>query len=68
MMPPAHGRWLADAMTNCLARVPPDDGHLTMLLNRPAEILADLESRFESHAPSLPAELSKQVEMVETAE
>ena len=42
MVPPAHGRWLADAMPGCRARLLPDDGHLTMLLNRPAEILADL--------------------------
>ena len=44
MVPPAHGRWLADAMPGCRARLLPDDGHLTMLLNRPAEILADLAS------------------------
>ena len=42
MVPPAHGRWLADAIPGCRARLLPDDGHLTMLLNRPAEILADL--------------------------
>ena len=42
MVPPAHGRWLADAMPGCRARLLPDDGHLTILLNRPAEILADL--------------------------
>jgi len=42
MVPPAHGRWLADAIPGCRARLLPDDGHLTMLLNRPVEILADL--------------------------
>jgi pimeloyl-ACP methyl ester carboxylesterase len=42
MVPPAHGRWLADAIPGCRARLLPDDGHLTVLLNRPAEILADL--------------------------
>jgi pimeloyl-ACP methyl ester carboxylesterase len=42
MVPPAHGRWLADAVPNCQARLLPDDGHLTVLLNRPGEILADL--------------------------
>lgn len=42
MVPPAHGRWLAEAIPGCRARMLPDDGHLTMLLNRPAEILADL--------------------------
>jgi len=42
MVPPAHGRWLADAIPGCQASLLPDDGHLTMLLNRPAEILADL--------------------------
>lgn len=46
MVPPAHGRWLADAVPNCRARLLPDDGHLTVLLNRPAEILADLTAAF----------------------
>lgn len=46
MVPPAHGRWLADAVPNCRARLLPDDGHLTVLLNRPAEILADLAAAF----------------------
>lgn len=42
MVPPAHGHWLAAALPTCVARFLPEDGHLTIELNRPAEILADL--------------------------
>jgi pimeloyl-ACP methyl ester carboxylesterase len=42
MVPPAHGRWLAAALPTCRARLLPDEGHLTLILNRPGEILADL--------------------------
>jgi len=42
MVPPAHGRWLGTALPVCQARVLPSDGHLTLILNRPGEILADL--------------------------
>lgn len=42
MEPPAHGRWLASAMPNCRAQLLPDGGHLTVLLNRPVEILANV--------------------------
>ena len=49
MVPPAHGRWLADALPTCRARLLPDDGHLTVILNRAGEILADLASAL--HGP-----------------
>lgn len=42
MVPPAHAHWVADALPACNARLLPDDGHLTVLLNRPQEVLADL--------------------------
>lgn len=42
MVPPAHGRWLAERLPQCTARLLPDDGHLTLLLRRPDEVLADL--------------------------
>ena len=42
MVPPAHGRWLADHLPTCTPHLLPDDGHLTLLLRRPAEILGDL--------------------------
>jgi pimeloyl-ACP methyl ester carboxylesterase len=42
MVPPAHGRWLATRLPDCRARLLPDDGHLTLLVNRPGEVLADL--------------------------
>ena len=48
MVPPAHGRWLADALPTCRARLLPDDGHLTMILNRAGEILADLAAALQN--------------------
>jgi pimeloyl-ACP methyl ester carboxylesterase len=42
MVPPEHGRWLAARLPDCRARLLPDDGHLTLLVNRPGEVLADL--------------------------
>lgn len=42
MVPPAHGRWLADRLPACTPHLLPDDGHLTLLLRRPAEILGNL--------------------------
>jgi pimeloyl-ACP methyl ester carboxylesterase len=48
MVPPAHGRWLADALPTCKARLLPDDGHLTVILNRPHEVLADLVAALQN--------------------
>ncbi|MCU1691928.1 MAG: alpha/beta hydrolase fold protein [Frankiales bacterium] len=42
MVPPAHTRWLADRLPGSEARLLPDDGHLTLLVTRPAEVLAAL--------------------------
>jgi pimeloyl-ACP methyl ester carboxylesterase len=48
MVPPAHARWLADALPTCKARLLPDDGHLTVILNRPHEVLADLVAALQN--------------------
>lgn len=42
MVPPAHAHWLADALPTCRPRLLPDDGHLTLVRNRAAEVVADL--------------------------
>ena len=48
MVPPAHGRWLADRLPTCTPHLLPDDGHLTLLLRRPAEVLGDLAAALRS--------------------
>lgn len=53
MVPPAHGRWLAQALPVCRAYLLPDDGHLTLILNRPGEILADLTAALAEAQPSI---------------
>ncbi len=42
MVPPAHGRWLAEQLPTCTPRLLPDDGHLTLMLGRADEVLGDL--------------------------
>ena len=42
MVPPAHGRWLADHLPTCTPHLLRDDGHLTLLLRRSSQILGDL--------------------------
>jgi pimeloyl-ACP methyl ester carboxylesterase len=42
MVPPAHGRWLAEHLPTCTPHLLEFDGHLTLLLRRPAEVLRDL--------------------------
>ncbi len=42
MVPPAHGRWLADRLPRVQAHLLPDDGHLTLHVTRAREVLAPL--------------------------
>jgi pimeloyl-ACP methyl ester carboxylesterase len=42
MVPPAHGRWLADRLPRVDAHLLPDDGHLTLHVTRAEEVLAGL--------------------------
>ena len=42
MVPAAHGRWLADRLPQVVARVLPDEGHLSLVLGRTEEMLAEL--------------------------
>ena len=49
MVPPEHGRWLAARLPDCRARLLPDDGHLTLLVSRPGEVMADLASALRDH-------------------
>ena len=55
MVPPAHGRWLANALPHCQAVLLPDDGHLTLMLNRADEILADLAAALADAAAAAAA-------------
>jgi pimeloyl-ACP methyl ester carboxylesterase len=42
MVPSSHGSWLASAVAGCRSRLLPDDGHLSIIVGRAAEILDDL--------------------------
>lgn len=42
MVPCAHGAWLASAVDGARSRILPDDGHLSIVVGRAAEILDDL--------------------------
>jgi pimeloyl-ACP methyl ester carboxylesterase len=48
MVPPAHGHWLAETLPSCQARLLPQDGHLTLILKRSGEILADLAAALDN--------------------
>jgi pimeloyl-ACP methyl ester carboxylesterase len=42
MVPPAHGEWLAAHIPNAKARLEPDEGHISLLTNRFADIVDQL--------------------------
>ena len=45
MVPPTHGRWLADRIPNVDARISDDDGHLTLITTRIPETHAWLRAQ-----------------------
>ena len=45
MVPFAHGEWLASAVPGARACLLPDDGHLSIVVGRAAEIVDDLLAR-----------------------
>jgi hypothetical protein len=42
MVPPAHGRWLADRLPNVRAHLHADEGHLSLAVGALDRIVADL--------------------------
>lgn len=45
MVPPAHGRWLAEALPTAELRTPEEHGHLSLVVRYRGEILDDLRRR-----------------------
>ncbi len=48
MVPPAHGTWLAAHVPGAVPRLLPDDGHLSLIVGRVSEYVADLVERGRS--------------------
>ncbi|MEY9932681.1 pimeloyl-ACP methyl ester carboxylesterase [Catenulispora sp. GP43] len=45
MVPPGHGRWLASRVPGAAVRLLPDEGHLSLVVDRIDDIFADLAAR-----------------------
>jgi len=48
MVPPTHGRWLADNVPNAVARHHAPEGHLSIVARHPEELAGELSSGFTS--------------------
>jgi pimeloyl-ACP methyl ester carboxylesterase len=45
MVPPGHGRWLAGRLPGASVRLLPDEGHLSLVVDRIDDVVADLAAR-----------------------
>ena len=49
MVPPAHGRWLAEHVAGARARMEPDHGHLSLYVGSFGMLLDDMLERAPTH-------------------
>jgi pimeloyl-ACP methyl ester carboxylesterase len=52
MVPPGHGRWLGENVAGAEARIFPEEGHLTLTVNRIGDVHAWLKNRLSAGTPS----------------
>lgn len=52
MVPPAHGRWLGEHVSGANGRVFPEEGHITLTVNRIGEVHAWLGEHLAAQSPS----------------
>jgi pimeloyl-ACP methyl ester carboxylesterase len=55
MVPPDHGRWLGAHVRGAEARIFPEEGHLTLTVNRIGDVHAWLRDQLSAGTPSPPA-------------
>jgi pimeloyl-ACP methyl ester carboxylesterase len=52
MVPPGHGRWLGEHVPGAEARIFPEEGHLTLTVNRIGDVHAWLRDRLSASTPA----------------
>jgi pimeloyl-ACP methyl ester carboxylesterase len=52
MVPPAHGHWLGENVAGASARLFPEEGHITLTVNRIGEVHAWLGEHLAARHPS----------------